>query len=244
MTVRISSPAHINRMSANAISETTRKLRNRVRCIPLLSDLPSALSASVKFGFELCHAGTKPQSNAVIIDKAKVKPSAGRLSSTVWSWGSISLPKVFNKSTLQIASSNPSPAPVNASKALSVSAWRNNRQRDAPRAVRMLISDACSVERASSRFATFAHAIKSTNATAPNSSHNVFCRSRTVSSCKPTRWIPQLVFDSGCCASKRCAMVLNSDWACCTVTPSFSRPIARRWRAERILSLVSSTTGR
>ena len=55
------------------------------------------------------------------------------------------------------------------SRRLSIISWRTSRQRLAPSAARMPISRSRAVARASSRFATFAHAMSSTIPTAPSS---------------------------------------------------------------------------
>ena len=61
----------------------------------------------------------------------------------------------------------PSAAPAPASRALSTSNWRTMRLRLAPSAARSARSCSRRASRASIRFATFAHAIKSTKPTAP-----------------------------------------------------------------------------
>ena len=68
----------------------------------------------------------------------------------------------------------PSPASplITARMTLSISSCRTMRQREAPSEMRTEISRARLVERDSSRLATLAHAISSTNATAPISDRN------------------------------------------------------------------------
>ena len=61
----------------------------------------------------------------------------------------------------------PSGALARAIRMLSVSNCRTMRPRPAPSAARTAISRCRAVARASSRFATFAHAISSTSVTAP-----------------------------------------------------------------------------
>ena len=62
-----------------------------------------------------------------------------------------------------------STVPAIESTRLSTMSWRTSRQRPAPSAARMPTSRSRAVARASSRFATFAHAISSTMPTAPSS---------------------------------------------------------------------------
>ena len=65
----------------------------------------------------------------------------------------------------QTDSINPVTPPTSASIRLSVSNWRTRRPRPAPSASRIAISFCRPVERASSRFATLAHAMRSTRPT-------------------------------------------------------------------------------
>ena len=63
-----------------------------------------------------------------------------------------------------IDSPKPKTPLISASSTLSTSSWRTIRQRDAPSETRTLISRERCAARASSRLATFAQAISSTNA--------------------------------------------------------------------------------
>ena len=69
--------------------------------------------------------------------------------------------------TPHVASTSPSAPPITDSKTLSVRSWRSSRPRAAPSALRTAISACRAFERARSRFAMFAHAMSSTNTTAP-----------------------------------------------------------------------------
>ena len=85
-------------------------------------------------------------------------------------------PAVFTASSARIPAvprSRPSAPPTNDSMRLSVSSCRMMRPRPAPMAARTAISRLRVVARASSRFATFAHAMSSTKLTAPSSSQSV-----------------------------------------------------------------------
>ena len=65
-------------------------------------------------------------------------------------------------STPHTATRRPTPPPARPRSTLSVSSWRATRPRPAPSARRMAISRCRTDDRASSRFATFAHAISRT----------------------------------------------------------------------------------
>ena len=82
----------------------------------------------------------------------------------------------------QRASSKPIAAAPRDSRTLSVNNWRTMRPRSAPSAVRMANSRLRAVERASSKLATLAQAMISTNPTAPTSSSSVDWMYPTMSS--------------------------------------------------------------
>jgi hypothetical protein len=86
------------------------------------------------------------------------------------------------KSTPHIAKNNPIAPPASASIVLSVRSCRITRHREAPSAARMAISFCREAAFASSKFATFAHAISNTKLTAPNKSINI-------DPVSPTRWL-------------------------------------------------------
>ena len=135
----------------------------------------------------------------------------------------------------------PSPARplTTASSTLSSSSWRITRQRDAPSDTRTEISRARLVARDSSRLATFAQAISSTNATAPISDRNTvrigppFCCSLNVCT---RAWMSLLV--SGFSASIRFEMLTSSLCAWARVTPGAKWPNAC---SERVLRFCSSS---
>ena len=74
----------------------------------------------------------------------------------------------LKKSMPTFATTSPAAAPAAASTSASASSWVTVRLRLAPRAVRTAISLLRSTVRASSRLATFAHAISRTPKTAPS----------------------------------------------------------------------------
>ena len=74
------------------------------------------------------------------------------------------------------ASGTPSIAPITASRPLSASICRMRRPRDAPSAVRTVISRSRAPAVASNRFPTLMQAIRSTHATAPSNISRAGCR--------------------------------------------------------------------
>ncbi len=107
-----------------------------------------------------------PKSMAVTSDKSAVNPATRRsgaleMARDSWSPG-ITL---TSNAPSQAESSKPVPPPRSASIMLSVSVWRTRRARPAPSARRIAISFCRPVARASSRLATFAHAMRSTRPT-------------------------------------------------------------------------------
>ena len=130
-----------------------------------------------------------------------------------------------NHRTPKTASPKPS-APLRlARRTLSTRSCRTIRQRVAPSDTRTPTSRARAAERASSRFATFAQAMSSTNATAPMSDRNTsrigppFTRSLNVITVRLMS-----LFVSGKSCSRRAAIAFSSLCARSRVTPSVSRP--------------------
>ena len=90
----------------------------------------------------------------------------------------------------QRAITNPIMAPPSDSSTLSVNNWRTTRPRSAPSAARMANSRLRAVARASSKLATLAQAMISTNPTAPTSSSSVGRMYPTMSSFIRTSFAP------------------------------------------------------
>ena len=130
-------------------------------------------------------------------------------------------PRFTSARTPHQASSSPNAPPRAASVTLSVSIWRISRARVAPTAARMAISRSRTVARASSRLATFTHAISSTKPTAPARISRVGRALPTRSSCSGLSWMRQFL-SSGYCASRLPAMTFISACACSSVTPGLS----------------------
>jgi hypothetical protein len=120
------------------------------------------------------------------------------------------------------------PVPANsASTTLSVSICLISRTRPAPTAARTTSSRPRDAARASSRLATFAHAISSTNATAASSTNNVWRVSPTTTSCTGTIAIPLSLLLTGYCCDSRDAIPVISACACSIETPGASLPTPR-----------------
>src|SRR5205085_2667059 len=120
------------------------------------------------------------------------------------------------------ARSRPSPPPASASSRLSVNSCRMMRTRPAPSAVRIAISFERDAARASRRFATFAHAIKSTKPTAPSRTRSDVRKSPTKSSCRETRRARRRASECGYWAARRPAVAVTSAAACSKETPGLS----------------------
>ena len=94
----------------------------------------------------------------------------------------------------------------------------------APMALRMANSLRRAADLASSRFATFAHAMSRTKATAPSSISRAGRTSPTRSSRTVTIAAPLSLFSFGYSRASAPAMVLISAWACSNETPGLRRP--------------------
>ena len=136
--------------------------------MPIDPERPPSLSTSPTLVFEMCSAGARPKTTPVArqtsAKNANTPPSI--LNSMKYglptSWVAAS-----NRLIPTMDSANPKTPLMSASRTLSTSSCRTIRQRVAPSDTRTLISRDRPVARASSRLATFEHAISSTNATAP-----------------------------------------------------------------------------
>ena len=181
------SPAPTSRTTARATSETTKAFRSRR--VPALA--PSwrapSLSESWTSGREPARAGARPQAAAVSSDTSAVKPRTGALRRTGPSPARFAGERATRSWTPQRASRRPSAPPQSASSRFSVMSCHRTCAREAPSAVRIAISRTREVPRASSRLATFAHAISRTNATAPKRTRRIGRISPAISSWIGTR---------------------------------------------------------
>ena len=159
----------MSRINASATSVITRALR--ARCFP--SAPPVALrvpdlSAVFRSTCDACQAGTRPKMMPVASESRRVKPSTTPSRRIVLTRGMFCGTAATRASVPHCAMSKPSNPPSPARSTLSVSNCRIIRPRFAPRAARNAISFPRTDARASIRLATFAFAISSRQATAPN----------------------------------------------------------------------------
>ena len=119
----------------------------------------------------------------VTSDRPAVNASTVPFTPTPCSRGRLAGLSCTSASTPHTATSSPSAPPTAASSTLSVSSCRTRRARPAPSARRIAISRCRTDERASSRFATFAQAMSSTQPTAASSVSSAGRTSPTRSSC-------------------------------------------------------------
>ena len=128
------------------------------------------------------------------------------------------------------ATTIPRAPPSAASSKLSVSSCRIIRVRPAPSAARIANSPRRCAPRASSRFVTFTHAIRSTRITAPRTASNAGLTPRVTSSCSEAAMnLTPRPYVSGCCSSNTaCPSASTSRVASSALTPGRSRPTVRR----------------
>ena len=146
----------------------TSELRTRLRSAPVVEERPPSLSASVSSGFAVANAGIKPNKIPVPTATIAVTIKTTRSTFTSASRGTVRAPICLSSCRPQTERMIPAAAPAIASNTLSVSIWRSNRQRPAPRATRIASSRSRALALASSMVARFAHAISSTKITAPS----------------------------------------------------------------------------
>ena len=160
-------PAPVSSIRASATSATTSPPRSRPR--PVVARMPLPGDAAEP-GPVAATAGASPNATPVTRATPKVNsntPASIRMSCVrgiVPAGASASSPRIPASAT-----GTPTAAPSRNSTVLSVSSWRTSRPRPAPSAVRIATSFRRAAPRMRSRFATFAHAMSSTNATAPAS---------------------------------------------------------------------------
>ena len=168
--------------------------------------------------------------------------------------GRASIRPAVSTCTTSTAITVPSTAPPKAMSMLSASDWPRSCRRPAPRAVRTATSEAREAARTSSRLATFAQAISSTNITAPSiaqsgasTSPTICCRSGTASHADACVVLGERLGDAArdrvqiaLCAGERDAVAEPRDRCCisdcrgqCRRSPSLPRPRGTRVRRCR-----------
>ena len=228
---------------ASATSETTRTPR---RCRELCDPepvRPPALRVSFRSARAVCSAGAIPDTTQATthssIVNAKMSPFIWR---SIAIGTSVAGTRYPSDCAIHIANGAPAAAPMKASIRLSVRSCRTRRTRPAPSARRTPNSLCLAVARASSRLATFAQTI---NSTTPHTAIRISsgassrvcapeCAFQMGSSVAPT---PALV--SGCSLASCSARAETSAFACCSVTPGFSRANPSRLRVWRSRSIQS-----
>ena len=146
-----------------AISATTSTPRNRCA---LPEPCPPSLSVCCTSSLANPNAGANPNANPARQEIPSVKASTDESMLTSSRRGIVSGFMSFKIRIPNVASNRPSVPPTSASTTLSVRSWRMSRRALAPRAAREAISFSRTADRASSRLATFTHAISRTKATA------------------------------------------------------------------------------
>lgn len=240
--MRTKRPAPTSSTSESATCPTTRDGSNRDGG-PLI--LASAFRTVEGGAAVACSAGAVPKPMAVAVAAAAVKPStrAFGVRSSTTSVGPVDRRSIRNR-PVNHASTRPRAAPSRASSVLSISHWRAIRNRPAPMASRTAISRCRADARASSRLATFAQAINSTNPTAPNivpaAARAPDPRNRWVMGRTAPRH-PRPGFGSS--ASARSEIACTCDVACSIVYPGFSLATVFKPRHPRSRWLFSRLSG-
>ena len=216
-------PAPASKTSASAISDNTRAQRRASwRPVKVRPAWPSDSRSPLRVAWK---AGARPNTIPVINEmpnvNASTQPSIRIISMrAIFPAGA----KAIKAGTPQTASKTPDAPPARATSALSVSNCRISRQRPAPRAARTAISSCLPDARARSRLATFAHAISSTNPTAPAKITSDARMLATKSSFRGRTCATQPFLSSPGARKSWCARVSSSACASWRETPGFNRP--------------------
>ncbi len=193
--LRIISPAPMSSTTAIAISTATKTLC--VRCRAPLDPRPPSFSVSCMSGRIVFSAGTSPNTIPVTTEIPRVK-NITRPSSPISSdRGKVCGSAARIARVPHFASNSPIAPPTIPSITLSVKSCRITRLGLAPSAERIANSRERPVDRASSKFATFAHAINNTKLTAPSSTSRIPRTLPTTSVFNGTRAIPVPLSASG-----------------------------------------------
>ena len=170
MKLLSSSPPPVSSVSASATSATTSDRRSACPCLSVVPPRPLSFSITWRSPRELCSAGTSPKRTPVTSATVAVN------STTVPSMRQIRRRAGCSPDSAPPARGCWRPPgtvrarrPPTASIRLSTSSPRTSTPRSAPSAVRIATSFCRDAARASSRFATFTHAMSSTSPTAPSS---------------------------------------------------------------------------
>ncbi len=224
----MNSPAPTSSTSEIASSLTTRHARN----LPVARlSLPRAPSFNVprRFGRDVRSAGSSPNRIADPIETTAVNVTTRRSGPTCAARGRLGR-SVRMLSVMIAPPTRPRTPPASARITLSDRSCVTSRAREAPSAARMAISRSRDAARARSRLAMFAHAIRSTHTTAPNSSSRFLRTDWTTTSCSRSNRSDQLALLSGYAVAHSAAFWRSSVDAASSVTPSFRRPNTNQFR--------------
>ncbi len=241
--LRTINPAPIRSTSDSATSSTTNALRSLLPRRPPVS-LPRSRSASARLPATARSAGASPNRIAATHAAPAVYRSAARSMAASSIRGKLPGLKAVMSLMPCHARSTPSTAPAHESTALSTSICAMIRPRPLPTAARTAISRPRSVALTSSRFAMLAHAISSTNPTAPRRASRAGRAWLTTSRCIPFTLICRFwVLWNWWTSRSRAATASISCCACSSVTPSRSRVTTVSQGASRAKSemLMGST---
>ena len=141
---------------------------------PPIPDPPRAASfnASETPVRDDCSAGARPKATPVASVSSAANANTVASRPTSLTRGAFDGASETSPPTAQTPNTSPTAPPRPARSTLSVSSCRTTRARVAPSATRTASSRPRAEPRASSRFAMFAHAIRSTKPTAPNTAIN------------------------------------------------------------------------
>src|SRR5438552_2760428 len=209
MKLLINSPAPISRTKETATSAITSKPRSRAPLLPSAAPRPPSFSVSLRLKFDACTTDARAKIRPVVSATAAVKMSTFASIPIESACEIVSGINVFRIRRPAIAKIKPTAAPKVARSTLSVRNCLVRRERLAPSASRSAISFCRTAARARRRFATFAHAIRSTNPTAPSSTSNAGRMSPTTSSCSGLTTVLMRRLVLGYCWARRAAIVFH-----------------------------------
>ena len=165
--LRISSPEPISTSTASATSDTTRALRSSLPGRPAVPPRPPSVRAAFRFTPDARIAGRIPNRIPVASEAPKANTKSRASNRASWSLGMLSGPSRAASSVAPRASTSPAAPPASDRIVLSARSCPAMRPRVAPMAARTASSFRRPVPRASSKLATLAQAISSSNPTAP-----------------------------------------------------------------------------
>ena len=175
-------PAPTKSTTASASSSTTKTAC--VRCRAPLEPRPPSFKVLFWSGDAVFRAGARPKSTPATMETASVKSRTRESTRTSFALGS-ACGRAPNHACVPHHEKNaPKAPPATDSSRLSVSNCRMTRRCVAPRTERIANSLARPIARASSRLATFAQAISSTNPTAASNTSSVVWIPWTMRCCR------------------------------------------------------------